>query len=80
MMLIMYFKMEFVMRRLRIVSIKTKILVSVVQQGFTFNPIDVNAKNVLKKLQIVKNVLIGVNVQNVIKLPSNLLLKVTFAT
>ena len=68
------------MRRLRIVSIKTKILVSVVQQGFTFNPIDVNAKNVLKKLQIVKNVLIGVNVQNVIKLPSNLLLKVTFAT
>jgi len=80
MMLIMYFKMEFVMRRLRIVQIKTKILVSVVQQGFTFNPIDVNAKNVLKKLQIVKNVLIGVNVQNVIKLPSNLLLKVTFAT
>ena len=76
----MYFKMEFVMRRLRIVQIKTKILVSVVQQGFTFNPIDVNAKNVLKKLQIVKNVLIGVNVQNVIKLPSNLLLKVTFAT
>ena len=68
------------MRRLRIVQIKTKILVSVVQQGFTFNPIDVNAKNVLKKLQIVKNVLIGVNVQNVIKLPSNLLLKVTFAT